>query len=95
MEMDEYPSTMAGYTSNAVIVERNSRQGLTNMSGKQLLPVDLDVMNSSRMSGISYGWKKTENGYEGVFAITSQIKGKAYVLSTDCKSTEEISLSDY
>lgn len=95
MEMDEYPSTMADYTSNAVIVERNNRQGMINMSGKQLLPVDLDVMNSSRMAGISYGWKKTESGYEGVFAITSQIRGKAYILSKDCKSTEEISLNEY
>ena len=95
MEMDEYPSAMAGYRHDASIVENNNKQGMVSMTGSELIPIELDMMNSSRMAGISYGWKKEGTGYTGVFAITSQIKGKAYVLSKDCSSTEEISLDDY
>lgn len=95
MEMDEHPSTMAGYVSDAVVVEKNSRQGIVNMNGKELLPVDLDVMNSSRMEGISYGWMKDGESWKGVFAITSQIRGKAAVLLENCDSTQEISMDDY
>ena len=95
MEMGEYPSTMAGYDSNAVIVEKNSKQGIYSATGKEIQALDFDMMNSSQMKGISEGWVKDGDHYKQVYGITSQTKGVAYVFSSDFKKTEEVSMDDY
>lgn len=96
MEMEEYPSAMAGYTANALIVENSSKQGAVSYTGKELYPMDLNVMNSSRMQGVGYGWTKDDSGnYTPVYAITSQTMGRAYVFDHEMKSVEEVSLDSY
>lgn len=95
MEMNEYPSTMSGYDRDAVIVEKNSKQGIYSAVGKEIYKMNLDMMNSSQMRGITEGWVKESDHYRQVYGITSQTKGIAYVFSKDFRNTEEISMDAY
>lgn len=95
MEMDEYPASMNGYEVSAVIVEKDSKQGIVSYTGKELYPMELDVMNSSRMAGITYGWQLVDGKYVPVYAITSQPKGKAMVFSKDFKTVTEVSMNEF
>lgn len=95
MEMSEYPSTMAGYSEDGVIVEKNSRQGIFSANGKQLYPIELDMMNSYQMAGVEQGWKKENGKYSPAYGITSETTGKAQVFSDDFRKLEEVSMDDY
>ena len=97
-EKSGYPGewNSAGYTKDAMLVEKNNEQGIYSHAGEELYSVSLNKINTAYIAGVVPGPFKDSSGKVSIaYGTANTAASKAQIFSSDFKSMNEVSLDQF
>lgn len=86
----------AGYTSDAMLVEKGNKQGIYSMDGSELYPVTISKVSTPYMAGVIAGLQKgTDDKQTVVFGYADTAKSTAHIFSSDFKEMKDVPIDQF
>lgn len=95
-EKTGYPGEWNGYSADAMLVEKNNKQGIETHDGTELFPISINKVNTPYVAGIvAAPYKAADGKIKVAYGAANAGTKKAQIFNADLKSVSEVDVAQF